>query len=238
MLIFPAIDMYEGRAVRLLRGDYDRMEVFSDDPASVARSFREAGAGHIHLVDLEGARDGGTPNLETAVMIKKESGLFCEIGGGIRDMDTVKRYLGAGMDRVILGTSAIEDPGFLKEAVDYCGEKLAVSADIRDGFVAVRGWKKQSGTGIDEFMRDMTSAGIRYMIITDISKDGAMQGTNRELYKKLSETYSISITASGGVSSMDDVRELKKLGLYGAIIGKAVYTGAIDLSQAVKEGEC
>ena len=234
MILFPAIDLLDGRAVRLYKGDYDKVTVYSDEPWSVARDFVGCGADHIHVVDLDGARDGGTPNLDTVLKIKKESGAFCEIGGGVRSMDTVERYLSSGIDRVIIGTAAIEDGKFLREAVAKYGDRIAVGADLKDGFVAVKGWRVVSNVGADEFFSEMERIGVATVICTDISKDGAMAGTNRALYKSLSEKYSVNIVASGGVSSIDDVKSLKEMGIYGAIIGKAYYTGAIDLADALE----
>ena len=235
MIIFPAIDLYEGKAVRLLKGDYQQMTVYSEHPEMIGRQFAEEGAGHVHLVDLEGARDGGTPNLETAVRIKKEAGLFCEIGGGIRSMETIRRYMDSGMDRVILGTAAVRDPELLRSAVGEFGEKIAVGVDIRDGLVSIKGWTENSGLEFLSFCRSMEKEGVKTLICTDISRDGAMRGTNRELYRQLSGELGIQITASGGISGLEDIRELKKIGLYGAIIGKAWYTGAISLREAIRE---
>ena len=237
MIIFPAIDLYGGKAVRLLKGDYDRMTVYSDHPEEIAADFAARGATHAHLVDLEGARDGNTPNLELILRIKKESGLFCEIGGGIRRMETVKAYLDGGMDRVILGTAAVKDPDFLEAAVEAYGEKIAVGADIRDGFVAIQGWTEQSGIPFMDFCKTMAEKGVRPLICTDISRDGAMRGTNRELYRQLSRELRMQITASGGVSSLEDIRALREMNLYGAIIGKAYYTGDIRLEEAIREAQ-
>ena len=234
MILFPAIDIVDGKAVRLFKGDYEQMTVYSDDPASVALDFKACGASAIHIVDLEGAKDGGTPNFDTVLAIKKASGLFCEIGGGIRSMAVVEKYLDAGIDRVILGTAAIEDEAFLKEAVKKYGDRIAVGADIRDGFIAVKGWLERSQVTADEFFEKMQNFGVKTIICTDISRDGAMQGTNRDLYRTMNRRYQVNITASGGVSSMDDVIALNSMGMYGAIIGKAYYTGAIDLKQAVE----
>ena len=234
MLIFPAIDLYEGRAVRLYKGDYAQMTVYSEHPEEIARDFAEKGATHAHLVDLEGAKSGATPNLDTVLRIRDAAGLFCEIGGGIRRMETVKTYLSAGLDRVILGTAAVEDPAFLRKAVDAYGEKIAVGVDVRDGFVAIKGWREKSALGFMDFCREMEGAGVRTLICTDISRDGAMRGTNREMYRKLSETLGLQITASGGISTLDDVICLRQMNLYGAIIGKAYYTGDIDLEKAIE----
>ena len=241
MIIFPAIDLYGGSAVRLYKGDYARKTVYSSDPVSVALDFRAAGAKYAHLVDLEGAKNGGSPNFGLVCEIKKRSGLFCEIGGGIRDMAAVEKYLSAGVDRVILGTSALTVPGFAAGAVREFGDRIAVGIDIRDGNVAVRGWTEDSGVDAFEFCSRMRDDGVRYLICTDISRDGAMRGTNRELYRDLSGRFDMNITASGGVSSMDDVRALKEMGLYGAIIGKAYYTGDIRLRDAIaitEESSC
>lgn len=234
MIIFPAIDLYEGKAVRLLKGDYDKMTVYSDNPASVAAEFRNMGATHIHLVDLEGAKNGATPNIETVRKIKAECGLFTEIGGGVRSMETVETYIGAGIDRVILGTAAVTDEKFLVDAVKEYGGRIAVGADIKDGRVAIKGWTEKSEYSCFDFFDKMQKIGVETVICTDVSKDGAMQGTNVELYRELSEKFSINICASGGVSSIDDVRRLRSLDLYGAIIGKAYYTGAVSLKEAIE----
>ena len=237
MNIFPAIDLVSGKAVRLYKGDYSLMTVYSENPAEVARDFVKCGAGHIHIVDLEGAKDGATPNFETVCKIKAESGLFCEIGGGIRSMETVKKYLGAGIDRVILGTAAVSDEEFLDRVCADYADRLAVSVDIKDGCVAVKGWLESSGIEAFEFCEKMQAKGVKTLICTDISKDGAMQGTNLALYKELSDRFDMNITASGGVSSIEDVEKLASMDLYGAIIGKAYYTGAIDLARAVEVAE-
>ena len=234
MIIFPAIDLYEGKAVRLYKGDYAQMTVYSEHPEEIALDFAARGATHAHLVDLEGARSGRTPNLETVLKLKEAAGLFCEIGGGIRSMETVKTYLDAGLDRVILGTAAAEDPAFLRKALDAYGEKIAVGVDVKDGFVAVKGWTEKSALRFMDFCREMERLGVRTLICTDISRDGAMRGTNREMYRQLSETLGLQITASGGVSTMEDVAELRRMNLYGAIVGKAYYTGDIDLKKAIE----
>ncbi len=234
MILFPAIDIVDGKAVRLFKGDYQQMTVYSDNPAEIALDFKNCGATAIHIVDLEGAKDGNTPNFDTVLAIKKASGLFCEIGGGIRNMEVVEKYLDAGIDRVILGTAAIEDEAFLKKAVEKYGERIAVGADIRDGYIAVKGWLERSQVTADEFFDKMQTLGVKTIICTDISRDGAMRGTNLDLYRTMNRRYEVDITASGGVSSMDDVLALREMEMYGAIIGKAYYTGAIDLREAVK----
>lgn len=234
MILFPAIDLVGGKAVRLYKGDYDQMTVYSDHPAEIALDFKSCGATHIHIVDLEGARDGGTPNFDTVMEIKKQARLFCEIGGGIRSMEVVDRYLSAGIDRVILGTAAINDEVFLKEAIKKYDARIAVGADIREGFIAVKGWLERSQVTADEFFEKMQNLGVKTMICTDINRDGVMAGTNLDLYRTMSRRYRVDITASGGVSSMKDIEALKAMELYGAIIGKAYYTGAIDLKEAVE----
>ena len=234
MILFPAIDLSEGKAVRLLRGDYNQKTVFSDDPLSVARDFVSCGATCVHLVDLDGAKDGTTPNADVVKNIATKTPLFCEIGGGVRSLDTAEYYFSCGVDRVILGTAAVTDPDFLRSAVREYGKRIAVGADIRDGEIAIRGWTEKSGVKTDDFMKEMDGLGVGCVIVTDVSKDGAMKGTNRELYRELSQKYRVPITASGGVSNLDDVIALRKLNLYGAIIGRAYYDKAIDLTEAIK----
>ncbi len=235
MNLFPAIDLFEGKAVRLFQGDYAQMTVYHDDPVAVARDFAAKGATHIHLVDLEGAKSGTTPNLQAVCAIKQATGLFCEVGGGIRSMDVVDRYLTNGIDRVILGTAAVQDPAFLDEALKKYGNQIAVGVDIKDGCVAVKGWTESSGLDAFAFCGDLQKRGVTTLICTDISRDGAMRGANHALYKELSERFSMQIIASGGVSSMEDVEKLAALNIYGAIIGKAYYTGAIDLEKAIHD---
>ena len=234
MNIFPAIDLYERKAVRLFKGDYAEMTVYSDNPIEIARDFEAKGAKFIHIVDLEGAKNGETPNFDTVKEIAQNTGLFCEIGGGIRSLDTVEKYLNAGLDRVILGTAAVNDEEFLRTAVSKYGDKIAVGVDIKDGFVAVKGWTEKSSYSCFDFCEKMREIGVKTLICTDISRDGAMKGTNRQLYKELSEKFDMNITASGGVSSIDDIKALRQLDLYGAIIGKAYYIGAIDLCEALE----
>ena len=237
MNIFPAIDLYEGKAVRLYKGRYDELTVYNNDPLSVALDFEAAGAKYLHLVDLEGARDGGTPNLEVIKRIREGTSLFIEVGGGIRSLSVIEKYLSIGVSRVILGTAALTDRDMLKTALSLYGEKIAVGADLKDGNIAIKGWTERSDVSVDAFMADMQSLGVKTVICTDISKDGAMIGTNRELYRSLSEKYDIDIIASGGVSSLDDVKALSEMQLYGAIIGKAYYTGAIKLPEAIATAE-
>lgn len=234
MYIYPAIDLYEGKAVRLYKGDYGQMTVYSENPTEVAKDFAAAGAKHIHLVDLEGAKKGQPANLETIGRIMEAADLFVEVGGGIRNMDTIEQYLAIGVDRVILGTAAVTDPAFLEGALSRYGEKIAVGVDIKDGYVAIKGWMEKSSVTAEDFFARMETLGVKTVICTDISRDGAMKGTNRELYKALSEKYAIDLIASGGVSTMEDVKALVQMNLHGAIIGKAYYIGAIDLKEAVE----
>ncbi len=234
MNIFPAIDLYEGKAVRLYKGDYAQMTVYSENPVEIALDFASAGADYMHIVDLAGARDGGTPNLDTVLKLKAASGLFCEVGGGIRSMEVIDRYLSAGIDRVILGTAAVTDEGFVAEAVARYGDRIAVGADVKDGKIAVKGWTETADLSLEDFCRKMQSLGVRTVICTDISRDGAMMGTNRALYRELAGRFSMNFIASGGVSTIDDVKALREMELYGAIIGKAYYTGDIDLKEALE----
>lgn len=234
MIILPAIDLLGRKAVRLLKGDYNQVTVYSDSPLEVAEKFKSLGATHIHMVDLDGAKYGTAPNMDIVAEVAEKTGLFIEIGGGIRSIETVKKYIDAGISRVILGTAAICDEDFLKEAVKAYGEKIAVGADVKDGKIAVKGWLEQSDVTLDEFFLKMQDLGVKNIICTDISRDGAMRGTNLELYRELSAKYSLDITASGGVSSIEDVKRLREMNLYGAIIGKAYYTGAVDLKEAIE----
>lgn len=235
MHIFPAIDLVAQKAVRLYKGDYAQMTVYSDDPLAVAKDMESQGAAFLHLVDLEGARDGGTPNLPVVERIARETGLFTEIGGGVRDRATIERYLAAGVDRVILGTAAVQNEALLREAVAAYGERIAVGADVRDGAIAIKGWLETTPWTLEAFAGRMQELGVRTLICTDISRDGAMRGTNRELYRQLSGRYALDITASGGVSTLEDIRALRNMGLYAAIVGKAYYTGDLSLREAIEE---
>ena len=234
MNIFPAIDLYEGKAVRLFKGDYAQMTVYDPEPLNTALRFQEAGAKYLHMVDLEGAKTGQTPNLETVRRIVENTGLFVELGGGIRSMDVIERYLSIGVKRVILGTAAITDDTFSAEALRKYGSAIAIGADVRDGFIAIKGWTEKSQMTLEDFCEKYQKLGAKTIICTDISRDGAMIGTNRALYRQLQKDYSMDIIASGGVSTIDDVKALAEMNLYGAIIGKAYYTGAIDLKQAIE----
>lgn len=234
MNVFPAIDLYGGKAVRLYKGDYNQMTVYNEYPLQVADAFKNAGATHIHLVDLEGAKTGVPANTSVIRDICASFNGFVEVGGGIRNMDTVKEYIDAGVDRVILGTAAVTDTDFLKAAIAQYGSKVAVGVDLKDGYVAIKGWTEVSEKSADQFFGEMSELGVDCIICTDISKDGAMQGTNRMLYKQLCEAFKVKLVASGGVSSIEDVKALAQMNVYGAIIGKAYYTGAIDLNEAIE----
>ena len=234
MYILPAIDLYDKKAVRLYKGDYANMTVYSDNPAQVAGAFQRAGAQFIHMVDLEGARDGTTPNFDIVADIAQNSGLKVEIGGGIRTEATVCKYLDAGVYRVILGTAALTEEAFLRDMVTKYGSRIAVGVDCKDGLVAIKGWTEVSKITCEDFCRKLQEMGISTVICTDISKDGAMSGTNRELYKHLNETFDLDIIASGGVTDLSDIAALKEMGMYGAIVGKAWYTGAIKLEEALE----
>lgn len=234
MNIFPAIDIFDGKAVRLYKGDYNQMTVYSDTPEKVALYFKECSAEYIHIVDLEGAKSGETPNFETISKIIKTSGLKAEIGGGIRSQEVIEKYINAGAFRVILGTAAATDPEFLEDVARKYGEKIAVGCDLLNGKVATKGWTETTGETGEEFFARVLNLGIKTVICTDISRDGAMKGTNLELYKELSEKFNIDIIASGGVTDMSDIENLNRMGIYGAILGKAIYTGNIDLKTAIK----
>ena len=234
MNILPAIDLYDKKAVRLYKGNYQEMTVYSNNPIEIAYDFEKNGAKFIHMVDLEGAKNGTTPNIEIVKEVATKTNLFVEIGGGIRNIETVEKYLNAGVGRVILGTSAVTDEEFLKEAIAKYQEKIAVGADVKDGYIAIKGWIEKSRYSLDEFLNKMQKLGVKTVICTDISKDGAMKGTNLALYKELSEKYSLDIVASGGVSTIDDIKALREMNLYGAIIGKAYYTGDINLKEAIE----
>ena len=237
MLIYPAIDLYEGQVVRLLNGEYDMMTVYSLNPVGVARNFKKQGATHIHVVDLEGARGGNTPNFDLVCDIKQESGLFTQVGGGIRNMDIVDAYIEEGIDRVILGTAAVENPEFAREAVDKYGDKIAISVDIRRGYVATNGWRDSTKVEALSFCQSMQALGMKTVICTDITRDGAMRGANIGLYAQLAQRLDMNVIASGGVTTLEDVRALARLGIHGAIVGKAYYAGAMTLYEAIEEAK-
>lgn len=236
MKIFPAIDLYEGQAVRLYKGDYQKMTVYAKNPLDLTKKFVQAGCKYLHMVDLEGAKDDNTANQATIAALVKESGLFCQAGGGIRSFEVIEKYLNLGVNRLIIGTKAVEDPAFVKEAVAKHGEKIAVGIDLKGGLVAIKGWRETAAFTADEFFSLMSDYGVKCIICTDIAKDGTLMGPNLELYRHLQNEYAVNLIASGGVSGLDDIRELKKMNLYGAIIGKAYYEGRVDLNEAVRIG--
>lgn len=236
MKIFPAIDIFDGKAVRLFKGDYNQMTIYDNDPVNIVKKFQAAGARNLHLVDLEGAKNGDTPNMDTIKRIADNCDMFIELGGGIRSIDTVEKYLSIGIDRVILGTAAVTDPEFLQLCIDKYGDRIAVGIDIKDGYVAIKGWTENSQYTAEEFFEKMKNMGVQYVICTDISKDGAMSGIDDNMYDDLNKKYNINITASGGVTSIEDIRNLAQHNLFAAIIGKAYYTGAVDIAEAVELG--
>ena len=237
MNIIPAIDLLGGCAVRLQKGDYDKVTVYSNEPEKVAKGFCECGAKFLHVVDLDGAKSGNADNYDTVKRIIDATDMSVEIGGGIRNMNTVDKYIEAGVERIILGTAALTDSEFLKSAIAKYGGKIAVGVDIKDGMVAIKGWTEVSAMSCDDFCAYLQELGVRTVICTDISKDGMMSGTNLELYRDLGNKFSIDFIASGGVSSIGDIKALKEMDIYGAILGKALYTGAIDLKEAVRIAE-
>lgn len=239
MQIFPAIDLRNGNVVRLYQGDYDRMTVYGENPCAVANSFVEAGAKYLHVVDLDGAKDGTTANFDTISAIAEQGGLYIEVGGGIRTEERIQRYLDLGVGRCILGTIAVKDFSFTERMAQKYGDKIAVGVDARDGYVAINGWKELSQERGVDFCRRLYEAGVQTVIYTDISRDGAEQGTNLELYRELAQIQGLNITASGGISGIDELRQLKTIGTKAAILGKALYTGRLDLKAVLKEvGTC
>ncbi len=234
MEIFPAIDLFDKKAVRLFKGDYNEMTVYSDKPWEIALDFKNSGAKFIHIVDLEGAKSGETPNIDIVKKIVEEAGLFAEVGGGIRSLEVIEKYAQIGVKRVIMGTAAVTDEEFLKTAIEKYGDMIAVGIDIKDGYVAIKGWTEKSQYSALEFMEKMQNLGVKTIICTDISKDGAMKGTNLELYMELSEKFNVDIIASGGVSTLEDIKELRKMNIYGAIVGKAYYTKDISIDEAIE----
>ncbi len=234
MELYPAIDLRDGCAVRLLRGNYDEMTVYGHDPVAVAKGFAACGARHLHIVDLDGAKDGTLANFAVIERIIAETGLFVEVGGGIRDTERIRKYLEAGASRVILGTSALEIPGFAQGAAAAYPDAVAVGVDAKDGRVATRGWLNVSETDAFSFCAEMRDAGVGTVIYTDISRDGAMQGCNLDAYRRLVGIEGLRVIASGGISTISELKTLSEMGVYGAILGKSIYTGAIDLAEALR----
>ena len=239
MQIFPAIDLRGGQVVRLYQGDYDQMTVYGADPCAVVRDFIAAGARYLHVVDLDGALDGTLANFESIAAIARQGGLYIEVGGGIRTEERIRRYLDLGVGRCILGTIAVKDFAFTERMAQKYGDRIAVGVDARDGYVAVSGWKELSAERGVDFCRRLRDAGVQTVIYTDISRDGAEQGTNLDLYRELARIEGLDITASGGVSSLQELRELQRIGTKAAILGKALYTGRLDLKTVLEEvGTC
>lgn len=239
MQIFPAIDLSGGQVVRLYQGDYEQMTVYGTDPCAVARDFIEAGAKYLHVVDLDGARDGTLANFSSIEAIARQGGLYIEVGGGIRTEERIRQYLEIGVDRCILGTVAVKDFDFTARMAQVYGDKIAVGVDARDGYVAINGWKELSAEKGIDFCRRLFDAGVKTVIYTDISRDGAEQGTNLEVYQELSKITGLQVTASGGVSALHELRQLQNMGTHAAILGKALYTGRLDLRTVIQEvGAC
>ncbi len=233
MKIFPAIDLIGGKAVRLTQGDYNKVDTFSDNPEGVAKGFFEAGARFLHVVDLDGAKQGTLANLNTIEKIVNAAPLFVEVGGGIRDFDRIDRMLAIGVKRVILGTAAVKNPSFLKSAADVYGERIVLGVDARDGFVATDGWINKTSVDSFEFCVRARDMGVKTVIYTDIATDGAMKGTNLPAFQRLCTIEGLSVVASGGICTLEEIKELSAMGCDGAIVGKAVYTGALDLKEVL-----
>ena len=237
MMIFPAVDLIGGKAVRLKQGDYSKMTVFGDDPVAAAKKFEEQGAEYLHVVDLDGAKDGGRPNEEVIKRIISETSLKVEVGGGVRDEESVKTYLDAGAYRVILGTAAAENEEFTRDMCGKYGERIVVGADARDGVIAVRGWLGTSGEELFDFVKRMGSLGVGTVIVTDISRDGEKNGANLDLYRRMTAELPVGIVASGGIASVSDIKALAEAGVRGAILGRALYAGEITLADALRAAE-
>lgn len=237
MQIFPATDILGGKVVRLTKGDYNQVKIYADSPAEMALEFMKDGATNLHMVDLDGAKDGAPVNFEAIREAAKIKDLFIEVGGGIRDMKRVEDYLSLGVKRVILGTAAIRNYPFVEEAVKKFGKAIAVGVDAKDGFVAVSGWQETTSVKSVEFCKKLRDTGVATVIYTDISKDGMLSGTNLEVYSELSEIKGLDIVASGGITFVNEIEKLRDMNIYGAIVGKAVYEGKLSLKDALKAAE-
>ena len=237
MRIYPAIDIIDGACVRLVQGDYSQKTKFADNPVEIAKKFESCGAEFIHLVDLDGARCGTMPNFPLVCEIAKSVSIPVEIGGGIRDMQAVSKYLENGVYRVIIGTSAISNPEFVKEAVSKYKDRIVVGIDAKDGYVATNGWESVSKITALELAKQMEEIGVKTIIYTDIATDGMLKGPNLEAMKEMSEAVSLDVVASGGVSCLEDIKNLKDCGVEGVIVGKAIYTKKVSLSEAIKIAE-
>ena len=236
MKIIPAIDIISGRAVRLEKGDYNKITEYSENPVDVAKVFYNAGATELHVVDLDGAKTGRLENLEVIRQIINETKLNVEVGGGIRNEERIKIYLDSGAKRIIIGTAAAEKIDFAKEMASKYGQSLMVGVDTKDSFVATRGWINSTKLDGVEFCKTLASAGVKHVIYTDVSKDGMLSGTNMEVYKELSQIRGLNITASGGITSLEELSTLKSLGIWGAILGKALYAGKISMKEVLMIG--
>ncbi len=237
MIIFPAIDLRGGKCVRLIQGDFDKETVYSDDPQATALKWQAMGAKFLHVVDLDGARKGSPQNIPAIKKILDAVNIPIEVGGGIRTLDDVEKILSLGVRRVILGSVAVENISLVEDAAKKFGDKIVVGIDARNGFVAVHGWEKSSAVKADELAKKIVAAGVKTIIYTDISKDGMLSGVNAENFAELAKSSGAEIIASGGVKSLDDIRALKAAKISGVIVGKAIYTGALDLKVAIEIAE-
>lgn len=237
MIIFPAIDLRGGKCVRLIQGDFDKETVYSDDPQATALKWQSMGAKFLHVVDLDGARAGSPQNLDAIKKILDAVNIPIEVGGGIRTLEDAARLLSLGVRRVILGSVAVENPALVAEAVQRFGDKVVVGIDARNGFVAVHGWEKSSSVKVGDLAKQIVAAGLKTIIYTDISKDGMLSGVNAAAFTELAKESGAQIVASGGVRSIEDIRALKAAGVSGVIVGKAIYTGSLDLKSAIKLAE-
>ena len=236
MQIYPATDILGGKVVRLTKGDYNQVKIYADSPAEMALEFMKDGATNLHMVDLDGAKDGAPVNFDAIKEAAQIKNLFIEVGGGIRDMKRVEDYLNLGVKRVILGTAAIRNYPFVEEAVKEFGDAIAVGVDAKEGFVAVSGWQETTSVKSVEFCKKLRDTGVATVIYTDISKDGMLSGTNLDIYKELSAIEGLQIVASGGITYADEIKKLNEMGIYGAIVGKAVYEGKLSLKDALIAG--
>lgn len=235
MKLYPAIDLKDGKCVRLLQGDYNEVTVYGTNPGEMAKKWESLGGDFLHIVDLDGAKEGKAVNGKAIRQIVEAIQIPIEVGGGIRSIEDIRLQLSLGVHRVILGSAAIKNRGLVKEAIDTFGaDKIVVGVDAKDGMVAIEGWLEVTDTSALTFCKELEKMGVQTIIYTDIAKDGMMQGPNIEETRKLVENTHLNIVASGGVSSLEDLKALEEIGVYGAIIGKAIYTGAIELEEASK----
>lgn len=237
MIIIPAIDIIDGKPVRLYKGDYNKKELVGDSILEIAKSFEKDNCSYIHIVDLDGAKQGELVNLDIILEVIKNIKVNVEVGGGIRNIESIEKLINGGASRVILGTSAIEDLNFLKEVIKNYGEKIAVSIDCKDGFLCGRGWLSNTSINYLDFAKKLEDIGVKNIIVTDISKDGTLEGPNLDMLKELKNFVNIDITASGGIRDINNIKELKKLNVYGAITGKAIYKNTLSLKEAINECE-